>query len=169
MFLYFPDGNWPPCQIFSKLVYPKQSCCDFFKFSKSPPPSWIFEIAKFYWLFWCRGSRCISVTNFVKIGQSVMKILRFFQFFKMAAATILDCRICKFYWLTVSGGPSRIAVPNFFKIGCSITEILRFFKFSKWPPLPSRIFEIAKFYWLFGWRRSRCISTQNFVKIGHRL
>jgi len=33
--------------------------------------------------------------NFVKFGQSVAKILRFFRFSKMAAAAILDCRIHK--------------------------------------------------------------------------
>jgi len=54
-----------------------------------------FEIAKFYWLFGWRGSRRISLSNFVKIGQSVAKILRFFRFFKMAATAMLDCWICK--------------------------------------------------------------------------
>jgi len=58
----------------------------FLEFSRwSPPPFWIFEIAKFYWLLGSRGSRRIFVPNFVKIGQSVAKILRFFDFFKMAA------------------------------------------------------------------------------------
>jgi len=48
----------------------------FFDFSRwRPPPSWIFEIAKFYWLFGWWGLRCISTQNFVKIGQSVTKIL----------------------------------------------------------------------------------------------
>jgi len=54
-----------------------------------------FEIAKFYWLLWQRGSRHISMPKFVKIGQSVAKILRFFSFFKMAAAAICDCQIHK--------------------------------------------------------------------------
>jgi len=31
--------------------------------------------------------------KFVKIGQSVVKVLRFFRFFKMAATTISDCQI----------------------------------------------------------------------------
>ena len=53
----------------------------FFVFSRwPPPPSWIFEIAKFYWLLECKGSRRISMPNFVKIGLSVAKILRFFDF-----------------------------------------------------------------------------------------
>jgi len=41
------------------------------------------------------GSRHISMPNFLKFGQTVGKILRFFRFFKMAAAAILDCRIHK--------------------------------------------------------------------------
>ena len=41
-----------------------------------------------------KRSRHISMPNFIKIGQSVEKILRFFRFLKMAAA-ILDCRIHK--------------------------------------------------------------------------
>jgi len=44
------------------------------------PPSWIFEIARFYSLLGSRWSRRIFVPNFVKIGQSVAKILRFFDF-----------------------------------------------------------------------------------------
>jgi len=53
----------------------------FFEFLRwPPPPSWIFEIAKFYWLLWFRGSRRISTPNFVKIGRSVAKIFWFFDF-----------------------------------------------------------------------------------------
>jgi len=56
---------------------------NFIKFSKwPPPPSWIFKIVKFYWLFGWRRSRCISTPNFVEIGQSVVKVLRFFVFFQ---------------------------------------------------------------------------------------
>jgi len=55
----------------------------FFEFSKwPPPPSWIFEIAKFYWLLWQRGSRHISMPNFIKSGQSVRRYW-----------IVLDCRI----------------------------------------------------------------------------
>jgi len=47
----------------------------FFEFSRwPPPPSWIFEIAKFYWLLGSRVARRIFMPNFVKIGQSVTKI-----------------------------------------------------------------------------------------------
>jgi len=88
-YLYFPDGNWPPCWIFKSIKFymqtwsggsthitipnfletglSKADILRFFKFSKwlLPPPSWIFEIAKFYWLFEWRGSRRISMPNFV--------------------------------------------------------------------------------------------------------
>jgi len=42
----------------------------------------------------CRhgGSRCISVPNFVKIGETVFDISRFFLFFMMADAAIFDFR-----------------------------------------------------------------------------
>jgi len=46
----------------------------FFEFLRwPPPPSWIFEIAKFYWLLGWRVWRRISMQNFVKIGQSVAR------------------------------------------------------------------------------------------------
>ena len=59
----------------------KSDILQFFKFSKCllPALSWIFKIAKFYWLFGWRGSRRISTPNFVQIGQSLAKILRLFD------------------------------------------------------------------------------------------
>jgi len=48
------------------------------------PPSWILKIWQFYWLTVCRGSKCITMPNFVEIGQSVAEISHFW-FFKMAA------------------------------------------------------------------------------------
>jgi len=86
--------------------------------------------------------------SFVKIGQSVAKILRFFDFSRWRPSPSWIFEIVNFYLLTVSGAHSRITVPNFVKIGCSVAEILRFFEFSRWPAPPSWIFEIAKFYWL---------------------
>jgi len=63
----------------------------FFEFSEWPTsPSWIFEIAKFYWLLRCRGWRRISMPNFVKIGQSVAKIPRFLDFSRWRPSAILD-------------------------------------------------------------------------------
>jgi len=52
--------------------------------------SWIFEIAKFYWLLQSRRSSRISMPNFVKIGQSVAKILRFLDFWRWRPSAILD-------------------------------------------------------------------------------
>jgi len=63
----------------------------FFDFSRWwPPPSWIFEIAKFYCLLGSRVLRRISMPNFVKIGQSVAKILRFLNFSRWRPSAILD-------------------------------------------------------------------------------
>jgi len=100
------------------------SCCGkiaFFEFSKwPPPPSWIFEIAKFYWLSGCRGSRRISMPNFVKIGQSVAKILRIFDFSRWRPPPSWIFGMVNFYMLTVSGGPGRINLPNFVKNSHSV-------------------------------------------------
>jgi len=115
-YLYFPDGNWPPCWISKSIKFYMQTrsgklthitipnfletglskaeladILRFFKFSKwPPPPSWIFEITKFYWLFWWRGSKRISTRNFAEIGQSVETILRLFDFSRWRPSAILD-------------------------------------------------------------------------------
>jgi len=104
--------------------------------------------------------------NFVKIGQLVAKILRFFNFSRWRPPPSWIFENVNFYLLTVSGGPRRITVPNFVKIGRSVTDILRFFEFSRWPPLQSWIFENVKFFSLLGSRVARRISMPNFVKIG---
>jgi len=104
--------------------------------------------------------------NFVKIGQSVAKILRFFHFSRWRRPPSWIFEIVNFYLLMVSRVPSRITVPNFVKIGRSVKEILWFFECLKWPPPPSLIFEVAKFYWILGYRRWSRISMPNFVKIG---
>ena len=104
--------------------------------------------------------------NFVKICQSVAKILRFINFSRRRSPPSWIFKFVKFYWLTVCGGPRRITVPNFAKIGCSVAEILQFFRIFRWPPPPSFIFVISKIYWLLGWRGPRRISVPNFIKIG---
>jgi len=98
------------------------------------------------------------------IGCEGIKIFRFF--FKMAAATIFDCRIREILMADVVWRSRPITIPNFVKIGHSVAEILQFFEFLREPPPPSWIFDIGKFYWLLGWRGSRRISMPNFVKIG---
>jgi len=45
-----------------------------------PPPSWIVKFTKLYWLTVAGGLKHITLPNFVKIGQSVPKILRFWIF-----------------------------------------------------------------------------------------
>jgi len=63
----------------------------FFEFSRWPsPPSWIFEITRLYGLKGSRGSSHISMTNFIKISQSVTKILIFFDCSRWRPSTILD-------------------------------------------------------------------------------
>jgi len=64
------------------------------------------------------------VPNFVKIGQSVAKILRFFDFTRWRPPTSWIFKFVKCYWLAVSEGHRRITVPNFVKTGCSVAEIL---------------------------------------------
>jgi len=69
-------------------------------------PSWIFKFMKFHWQTVSGRPRLIIVLNVVKIGRLLWRhcsfsnfqngrLLRFFRFFKMAAAAILDCRIHK--------------------------------------------------------------------------
>jgi len=106
----------------------------FFEFSKWPtPPSWIFEIAKFYWLLGRRRSRHISMPNFVKIDQSVGKILRFFRFFKMAAATIFYCQIQKILLADSSRRPQTHHFTKFCQnrsFHCKDVAIFRIFKMA---------------------------------------
>jgi len=69
--------------------------------------------------------------NFVKIGQLIAKILRFFDFSRWQQSPSWIFEIMNFYLLTVFGGLRRITVPNIVKIGRFFGEILRFFKFSR--------------------------------------
>ena len=85
-----------------------------------------FRNSKFYWLLGRRGSSRVSMPNFVKIVQSVMKILRFFNFSRWQPLPSWIVEFAKFYWLTTSGGPRRITVPNFVKIGRSVGDIVKF-------------------------------------------
>ena len=62
--------------------------------------------------------------DFIKIGESVVNILRFFDFSRWWLPPSWIVEFVNFYWLAVSGGPGRITVPNFVKIGPSVAEIL---------------------------------------------
>ena len=131
-YLEGPDASLYP--ILSKSVVPLRRYCNFSNFSRwPPPPSWIFEIAKFYWLLGYRGSRRIFVPNFVKIGQSVAKILRFFRFFNMAAAAILDFQICEIVladgvWIAQTHNCAKFRHNRSFR--CRDIAIFRIFKMA---------------------------------------
>ena len=100
-----------------------------FRFSKwPPPPSWIFEIGKFYQLTGSRVSRRISLPNIVKICQSVANILRFFNFSKLWPPPPWLFKFVKFHWQTMSRRPILIIVLNIVKIGGFVAIILRFFR-----------------------------------------
>jgi len=73
---------------FVQVGHPSWRYCDFSGWR--PPPSWIFEVARLYWLTGSRGSRCISMQNIVKIGQSVAMILTFFDYSSWWLSAILD-------------------------------------------------------------------------------
>ena len=99
-----------------------------FPYSKwSLPPSWIIEIAKFYWQMGSRGSRCISMPNIIKICQIVAKILRFFNVSRWQPPPSWIVEFAKFYWLTVSAQHRCIAVPISAKLAI---PLLRYCNFS---------------------------------------
>jgi len=109
------------------------------------PPSWIFEIAKFYCLLWSRAWRRISKPNFVKIGQSVPKVLRFFDFQDGGRRHLGFSKS----WIFISWRSLEGSVASLYQILSKLVsffaEILWLFEFSRWPSPPSSIFEIAKF------------------------
>ena len=78
----------PPLSHAVKIGRSIAEMLQFFVFSRWPqPPSWFFEIVKFYWLFGLRGLR-----NFCQNRSIGRKDIMIFWFFKMAAAVILDFR-----------------------------------------------------------------------------
>jgi len=95
--------------IVSNFVKNCRSVTEILRFLKfwrlPPPPSSIFEIAKFYWLLGWRGSRRISMPYYVKIGQAVPNTLRFFDFSRWQPPFIFNnCWICK---ILLAGGVRR--------------------------------------------------------------
>jgi len=70
------------------------------------PLSWICNYGNFKSRsFGCRGPRCITMPNFVKIGHMVAEIWRFFDFSRWRSSAILD--LWGAFWdhpLTVLGG-----------------------------------------------------------------
>jgi len=93
----FTDSLDPECrnassfQISSKSVNPLRRYCDFSNFQDSRHCHLRFlKLQTFYGLTGSKRSRLINVLNFVKIGQLVVKILRFFDFSSWQPSTILD-------------------------------------------------------------------------------
>jgi len=92
---------------FGKIGQSVEKILTFLNFSKwRAMPSWIYKFVKFHWQTVSGRPRLIVVLNVVKIGRLLWRhcnfsnfqngrLLRFFRFFKMAAAAILDCRIHK--------------------------------------------------------------------------
>jgi len=106
------------------------------------PPSWICEIRIFLQSERLRDKFCISIPNFVKIGD-----IAIFVIFQVAAAAILFF-FQKFEILTAYNGkrPICVAVPNLIEIGQTVAEIWRFNGFfSKWRP--SAILDLLGAYW----------------------
>jgi len=110
IFLYFPDGNWPPC--------------------------WIFKSIKFYLLKRFGGSRHIIMPHFVEIGPSIAEILRLFELSRWPSPPSWIFEIAKFYWQPRSRGLTRITVQISSKFGQSIVEILQIFNFARWRSPP---------------------------------
>ena len=82
MFLYFPDGNWPPCWIFNTVKFYMMTWLGGSRHSTMP----------IFFQNWSVQSRDITIFWFSKwLPPPSFKI--FFRFFKMAAVVILECRI----------------------------------------------------------------------------
>ena len=55
-----------------------------------PPPSWFLKIRYFNGLSPVGGPICVTIPNFIKIGQTIAQIWRFNFFFKRWPSAILD-------------------------------------------------------------------------------
>ena len=76
----------------------------------------------------------VTMQNFVKIGQTVEEILRFYRFPKWRSPPSWIFKNSNFYWLIRLADPICVSLPNFIKIGQSVAEIWRIFDFSRWHP-----------------------------------
>ena len=91
------------------------------------------------------GSICITMPDFMKIGQNVAEIWRLngFQNGGRPPSCILKIQIFKRSerWINLI----CIVVPNFVKVSKTVAEISRFLWFPRWPPPPSWFFKNLKF------------------------
>jgi len=76
-------------------------------------------------------------------GQTTAKIWRFFRFFKMAAAVILDFRILKILTPERSIWPNCVNVQNFVEIGQTASDIWLFFDFTTRRSPPCWIYKFS--------------------------
>ena len=73
----------------------------------------------------------MSMSNFGKIGQSVAKILRFFNFSKWQVTPSWIFKFVIFHLETVSGRPILIIVQNVVKIGRLVVVYIAIFRIFK--------------------------------------
>ena len=86
--------------IFVKIGQWLAKILTFFGFSRwRPPPSWIVEFTKFYWLTVSGRPRRNILPNFIKIDRSFVVILQFCEFSKWRPPPSGIFEIVKFYWL----------------------------------------------------------------------
>ena len=127
------------------MVVPLRRYCVFFEFLRWRRRHLGFMKSRNFIGYWGGEGQMHRRANFVKIGQSVVKILRFFVFFKLAATAILYFQICE---ILLADGVWRAQTHNFTKfrqnrsIAC---EDMKIFDFSRWRPPPSWIFKFVKF------------------------
>jgi len=72
---------------------------------------------------------CITISNFMPIGQAVAELWLLFDFLRWRPSAILDFQNWKFYLRICFGGPICVTVPNFMPIGQTIAEIQLFIRF----------------------------------------
>jgi len=126
----------------------------FFKFLRWPLSS-IFEIAKFYLPMGSRGSRRISMPNFIIIGQSVAKISSFFSRWWLSLSWFSNLKIlwADGVWRIQSHHCAKFCHGQF-----SHCEDIAIFQDGRCHHL--------RFLLADGVQRLRRISMPNFVKIG---
>jgi len=151
----------------SKLVVLLWRHCIFFEFSKwLPPPSWIFEIAKFYWLF---GAERVETHQHTKLYQNRSigcEDIKTFSIFQDGGRRHLDCQIHKILfadsvWTAQTHHSTKFHQNRSFL--CGYIAILRIFKMAAIAILDFRNREILLAIVVERFRR---ISVTNFVKIG---
>jgi len=121
---------------------------------------------KFWSAIRLEGQICITVPNFIEIGQTVAEVSHL-TIFKMAAICHLGfLKVWFFEQLVSCGGLICVIVQNFVKIGQTVCEMSRFFDFSRWPPSAIWVLKFLNFSFPIRLRGLICIIIPNFIKIG---